>query len=329
MNKNPYSILELGSDKNISKEDIRKSYKRLILKYHPDKNTEDTTEKFKEIQTAYEILYNNENKTKYDNLSNNEKVKYYESLKSLIITKYPCINDYLSFIIKNFYNDHEKDFENDLETFNFNSIYKNFMEKFPEILNKVEYNTLNHNNNQNNHNNNNKLKDYAIDININGKLTGSLSDRYQNKYQNLLIQRETKEEINIFVPFVEDLYILENEGEIGINNIHGNIIININIQNTYNNFTKLDDDLYIELEISLYEYLYGGCIRFKNLDNTEIILEHKSLLENNIIKLNNKGFLKKNINNNINNNLEERGEMIIIIKIKDLDNLKDKIKNMS
>jgi len=327
MNKNPYSILELGSDKNISKEDIRKAYKRLILKYHPDKNTEDTTEKFKEIQTAYEILSNNENKTKYDNLPNNEKVKYYESLKSLIIKKYPCINGYLSFIIKNFYNENEKHFENDLETFNFNSIYKNFIEKFPDILNKADYNTLNHN--ILNHNNN-KPNNYAIDININGKLTGSLSDRYHNKYQNLLIQRETKEEINIFVPFIEDLYILENEGEIGINNIHGNIIINIDIQNTYNNFTKLDDDLYVELQISLYDYLYGGCIKFKNLDNTEIVLEHKSLLENNIIKLNNKGFLKKIYNiNNINNNLEERGDMIIIIKVKDLDNLKDKIKNVS
>ena len=272
MNKNPYSILELESDKNISKEDIRKAYKRLILKYHPDKNTEDTTEKFKEIQTAYEILSNNEKRKEYDNLSNNEKIKYYESLKSLIIKKYPCINDYLSFIIKNFYNDHEKDFENDLETFNFNSIYKNFIEKIPEIINKTDYNTLIHNNNNNinnnNNNNNHKPKKYAIDININGKLTGSLSDRYQNKYQNLLIQRETKDEINIFVPFIEDLYILENEGEIGISNIHGNIIIKIDIQNIYNNFTKLDDDLYIEHEISLYEYLYGGCIKFKNLDNT-------------------------------------------------------------
>jgi len=316
MNKNPYSILELEIDKNLSKDDIRKAYKRLILKYHPDKNTEDTTEKFKEIHTAYEILSNNEKRKEYDNLPNNEKVKYYDSLKSLIIKKYPCINDYLSFIIKNFYNDHEKDLENDLETFNFNSIYKNFIEKFPEILNKTDYNILNHNNN--------KSKNYAIDININGKLTGSLSDRYQNKYQNLLIQRETKEEINIFVPFIEDIYLLENEGEIGINNIHGNIIIKIDIQNTYNNFTKLDDDLYIEYEITLYNYLYGGCIKFKNLDNTEIVLEHKSLLENNIIKISNKGFLKK-----INNNLEERGDMIIIIKVKDLDNLKDKIKNMS
>ena len=80
----------------------------------------------------------------------------------------------------------------------------------------------------------------------------------------------------------------------------------------------------------MYDYLYGGCIKFKNLDNTEIVLEHKSLLENNIIKLINKGFLKKINNiNNINNNLEERGDMIIIIKVKDLDNLKDKIKNVS
>ena len=50
---NPYFILELPENKNISKDDIKKSYRKLILKYHPDKNKEDTTEKFKEIQTAY------------------------------------------------------------------------------------------------------------------------------------------------------------------------------------------------------------------------------------------------------------------------------------
>ncbi len=44
MSKDPYVILELDNLKNISKNDIKKSYKRLILKYHPDKNKDlDTT----------------------------------------------------------------------------------------------------------------------------------------------------------------------------------------------------------------------------------------------------------------------------------------------
>ena len=313
MNKNPYLILELESSKNITKDDIKKAYKKLILKYHPDKNKDiDTSDKFKEIQIAYEILSDDERRKEYDNLPISEKVKYYETLKSIIIKKYPYINDYISFFIKNFYNENEDDLKNDLESLNFNSIYKNFLEKIPEVLNKVEYKKPTN------------LKPYVIDININGNIQGNLSDRYQNKYQNLLINRETKEEIKIFVPFIQDLYILEDEGELGINGVNGNIIIKINVPNIYNNFTKLDDDLYVELEIPLYNYLYGGIIKFINLDEKEIVLEHESLLENNIIKINNKGFIKINENNNS----DERGDMIIIIKIKDLDNLKDKIKNL-
>lgn len=311
MNKNPYQILELDINKNLSKDDIKKAYKKLILKYHPDKNTEDTTDKFKEIQTAYEILSNDNKKLEYDSLPANEKVKYYEKLKSIIIKKYPYIDDYFSFIIKNFYDGNEKNLENDLETFNFNSIYKNFVEKIPEVLNSIDYKNI-------------KLKPYVFDINITGKIHGTLIDRYLNKYQNLLIERETKPEINIFVPFTEDIYILENEGEIGINNINGNIIIEIDIPNIHNNFTKLDDDLYVEIEIPIYNYLYGGILKFENLDNTEIIVDYKSLLENNIIKINNKGFLKKTENeNNI-----ERGDMIIILKIKDLESLRDRIKEI-
>ncbi len=311
MHKNLYSILDLDPNKNHSKDEIKKAYKKQILKYHPDKNKEDTTEKFKEIQTAYEILSDDTKKKEYDNLPASEKVKYYETFKSLIIKKYPYVNDYFNSMIKNFYDGNEENFQNDIESFNFNSIYKNFIDKIPDFFDKVEYKKPDQIK---------PLKKYVIDVNINGKLTGNLCDRYQNKYQKLLIERETKEEISIFVPFIEDIYILEDEGEIGINNINGNIIIEVDVPNIYNNFTKLGDDLYVEIEISLYEYLYGGIIKFNNLDNNEIILEHDSLLENNIIKLEGKGFIK--------NSNEERGDMIIIIKIKDLGNLKEKIKNI-
>ncbi len=61
--KNYYSILEI--DKNADKNTIKNSYKKLALKYHPDKNKdnkEQAEEKFKEISEAYEVLSDDEKK---------------------------------------------------------------------------------------------------------------------------------------------------------------------------------------------------------------------------------------------------------------------------
>ncbi|TJX13610.1 J domain-containing protein [Tissierella creatinini] len=64
--KDYYKILEV--DKNSSQNDIKKSYRRLAKKYHPDLNPNDNKaqEKFKEINEAYEVLGDEEKKKKYD-----------------------------------------------------------------------------------------------------------------------------------------------------------------------------------------------------------------------------------------------------------------------
>ena len=69
MDKNYYDILEV--DRTASKEDIKKAYRKLAKKYHPDKNHEHTDEeKFKEISDAYSILSDDTKKSNYDNYGN-------------------------------------------------------------------------------------------------------------------------------------------------------------------------------------------------------------------------------------------------------------------
>jgi curved DNA-binding protein CbpA len=61
----------LGLTKNATPLDIRKKYRELALKYHPDKNKDhDVTEKFIEIAGAYEILLDNKSKNNNDVQSN-------------------------------------------------------------------------------------------------------------------------------------------------------------------------------------------------------------------------------------------------------------------
>ena len=64
--KDYYQILEIG--RNATEEEIKKSYRQLALKYHPDRNPGDKAaeEKFKEASEAYEVLRDPEKRRLYD-----------------------------------------------------------------------------------------------------------------------------------------------------------------------------------------------------------------------------------------------------------------------
>jgi curved DNA-binding protein len=65
MAKSLYETLEISE--NASEAEIKKAYRKLARKYHPDVNKEASAEeKFKEINSAYEILSNKEKKQQYD-----------------------------------------------------------------------------------------------------------------------------------------------------------------------------------------------------------------------------------------------------------------------
>jgi DnaJ-class molecular chaperone len=75
MSNNLYEILELPETSSI--DEIKKSYRRLSMIYHPDKNKNnpDSTAKFQKISEAYETLGDPEKKQEYDNMQNNPFIK--------------------------------------------------------------------------------------------------------------------------------------------------------------------------------------------------------------------------------------------------------------
>ena len=58
----------LGVDKNASEDDIKKAYRKIAIKYHPDRNpgNKEAEEKFKEAAEAYDVLHDPQKRQQYD-----------------------------------------------------------------------------------------------------------------------------------------------------------------------------------------------------------------------------------------------------------------------
>ena len=64
--KDPYEIL--GVSRQATQDEIKRTYRRLAKRYHPDRNpgNKDAETKFKEIQAAYEVLGDPDRRAQYD-----------------------------------------------------------------------------------------------------------------------------------------------------------------------------------------------------------------------------------------------------------------------
>ena len=68
----------LGVDKNATDEELKKAYRKVAMKYHPDRQTDkseaekkEAEEKFKEAAEAYDVLSNKDKRARYDQFGHN------------------------------------------------------------------------------------------------------------------------------------------------------------------------------------------------------------------------------------------------------------------
>ena len=315
-----YSILEL--DNTATNEDIKKAYKRLVLIYHPDKSSLDNSQdKFINLTNAYQILGDPSKRQQYDLLNYTQKINLYDNLKTFVKIKIPNIETYINYM---FNEPQLKNYVDDLFSNIVNKLNKPFNqtnpepeldpELEPELEPELDPETKP------------ETKPEITDFNIYGQLTINMHERYINKYKKIQVNRITKPEAYFTIPILNNQHIIKNEGEYNKNtDTNGDIIITINMQNIhqptnkYKDFIQLDNNIYYTHYISLYEYLYGGTIILNYLDNKPLNILFDSFVEKfPLITVNNKGMLT-NTENDI------RGDLFINVKIRDLDNLHNKV----
>jgi curved DNA-binding protein CbpA len=258
-----YDILEIKP--NATKIEIKKAYFRLAKLYHPDKNpSNEATEKFNRIHTAYEILINDTSRVEYQRLNNTERSDF-TSLFNKIINNNLDISDFMNYNIN--INKTDLDY---IKT-NFINFFKNLnikelldlyingklkKKKFtdPILCSDTDENIFDETNAEYYHNlpisyqSINKL-DINISLNIN------LGDIISNK-RKISIKRKIEDNFesytfifNLSKPYI----IFHGAGDYDGDNF-GNLIIKLLLPN---NIIWDEDIILIEQPMTLYEMIYG------------------------------------------------------------------------
>ena len=276
---NLYDILNVSH--NSTKSDIKKAYHKLIMQYHPDKidnPDEETYKKFHEIQTAYEILYNDDKRKEYDDMSHEERMHVYDLIKQYFTDIKPqylyIYNSILDFI----YSNKEDEFKEDINNFNIKNIFNKFISKIQTEA-KIKH------------------KKKFIEINENPyNLKITLKDRYNNSFKYIRIPEKDSEYV---ISLFEPQFIIFDNGDPIIINILYEQNMEFEIINKY--------DLFHIEYISLSQYIYGGKIKIQHVNDEILWLDFDCCLEKKpVFKIEGKGLI---------NDKYIRGDLYIYLKI--------------
>lgn len=256
-----YEILSLSS--SATNEEITKAYRTLAKKYHPDKPS-GSTEKFQQINYAYNILINKNTRLHYDTMkkpTKNKLIKFLEDWfkKQVNMKNYFNLNDNM---LNNIFNN--------IDTYDFNDIFLLFNnmiipDKKNETIDCSDTETPYWDETQAEYYNINDLplKYYTYNINnIKLNLKCTIDDINNNNIRKIKIKR-MMENISIetiyYFKLSHPIIVFNNGGD---NN--GHLIINLSLPEPHQ---WLQDIIYYNININLYEFIYGINIPEFNITN--------------------------------------------------------------
>ncbi|WP_165731470.1 DnaJ C-terminal domain-containing protein [Polaribacter sp. 20A6] len=248
----------LGITKSASEADIKKAYRKLARKYHPDLNPNDKTaeKSFKEINEANEVLSNPENRKKYDAYGEHwQNGEAYEQEKR-----------------------RQQEHQNRSQSNQGGYSQEDFSDMFGDMFGGASSGRRT----------NAKFRgqDYNSEIQLN------LNDVYKTQKQVITVNGKN---IRITIPAgVENGQVIKIKGHggKGVNGgPNGDLYIQFSIINN-TKFKRNKDNLYIDVDLDLYTALLGGQLTVDTFDGQVKLTVKPETANGTKVKLKGKGFPK-------------------------------------